>query len=173
MAALGMLFYVIRSYLRDRPELLQALLSLRPIRTLRGFLITLWRLLLGLAEAVGEGIPRRLSLRRARPRLSRQPFRFFRLGALSPRERILYYYLSIVERARRQGYPRRSSETPYEYDATLGPKLPGAQQELTSLTQTFVEARYSRQTFDREQDRHVRDIWKRVRAALQALRHKS
>jgi hypothetical protein len=172
IAALGMLFYVIHSYLRDRPELLQALLSQRPIRALRDFLITLWRRLLGLAEAAGERIPQRLRLPWARPRLSRQPFRFFRLGALSSRERILYYYLSIAERARWEGYPRRSSETPYEYDATLGPKLPEARQELTSLTQAFIEARYSRQVFDCEQDRRVRDIWKRVRAALQALTRK-
>ncbi len=172
-AALGMLFYVIRSYLRDHPELLQALASRRPIRALRDFLIALWRGLLGLAEAAGQHIPRRLSLQWARPRSSKKPFRFFRLGALSPRERILYYYLSIVERARRQGYPRRGSETPYEYDETLGPKLPEARQDLTSLTQAFVEARYSPQTFDREQDRRVRAIWKRVRAALQALRRKA
>jgi hypothetical protein len=173
VAALGMLFYVIRSYLRDRPELLQALLSQRPIRALRDFLIALWRRLVGLAEAAGERFPRGISLRRARPKLPKTPFRFFRLGALSPRERILYYYLSIVERARRQGYPRRSSETPYEYEATLGPKLPEAQQEMTSLTQAFVEARYSRRAFDREQDRRVRVIWKRVRAALQALKRKA
>jgi hypothetical protein len=171
-AALGMLFYIIRSYLRDRPELLQALVTQKPIRALRDFLIALWHRLLGLAEAAGERIPRRLSLQRARARLPKPPFRFFRLGTLSPRERILYYYLSIVERARRQGYPRRSSETPYEYDATLGPKLPAARQDLTSLTQAFVEARYSRQAFDREQDRRVRVIWKRVRAALQALKRK-
>ena len=173
IAALGMLFYVIRSYLRDHPELLQALARQSPIRALRDFLIALWRHLVGWAEVASQGIPRWLSLRRARPRSSKQPFRFFLLGALSPRELILYYYLSIVERARRQGYPRRNSETPYEYDATLGPKLPAAQQDLTSLTQAFVEARYSRQTFDREQDRRARAIWKRVRAALQALRRKA
>ena len=168
-----MLFYIIRSYLRDRPELLQALLNQRPIRALLDFLIAVWRRLLGLAEAASERFPRGISLRRARPMLPKTPFRFFRLGALSPRERILYYYLSIVERARRRGYPRRSNETPYEYDATLGPELPEAQQEMTSLTQAFVEARYSRQAFDWERDQRVRAIWKRVRAALQALRHKS
>lgn len=173
VVALGMPFYVIRSYLRDRPELLEALLRQSPIRTLRDFLMALWRRLVGWAEAASERIPRRLSLRRVRVRSSKRPFRFFRLGALSPRERILYYYLSIVERARRQGYPRQSSETPYEYDATLGPKLSQAQQELTALTQAFVEARYSRQTFDHEQDRRVHAIWKRVRAALQALKREA
>jgi len=173
LAALGMLFYVIRSYLHDHPELLQALVTQRPIRALWHFLIAFWRRLVGLAEAASERIPRRLSLQWARPRASRKPFRFFRLGALSPRERILYYYLSILERARRQGYPRRSSETPYEYHATLGPELPEARRELTSLTQAFVEARYSRQAFDREQEWRVRVIWKRLRAALQALKRKA
>jgi hypothetical protein len=168
-----MVFYVVRSYLRDRPELLEALATQRPIRALRDFLIALWRRLVGLAEAASERIPRRLSLRRPCPPFFKKPFRFLRLGALSPRERILYYYLSIVEWARRLGYPRRGNETPYEYTATLGPKLPQARQELASLTQAFVEARYSHQTFDREQERRVRAIWKRVRAALQALKHKA
>jgi hypothetical protein len=171
-AALGMVFYVVRSYLHDHPEMLQALTSLGPIHALRDFLIAFWRRLVGLAEAVGERIPRRLSLRRARPRSSEELFRFFRLGVLSPRERILYYYLSILRRAERQGFPRRRAQTPYEYDGTLAPHLPQAQQEMTLLTQAFVEARYSRHTFDRGQARRVRVNWQRVKAALQALKRK-
>lgn len=38
------------------------------------------------------------------------------------------------------------------------------------LTQAFVEARYSRQTFDREQARRVRADWQRVKAALRAIK---
>jgi hypothetical protein len=170
--ALGMVFYVVRSYLRDHPELLEALVTQRTIRALRDFLITLWRRLVGLAEAASERIPRRLSLRRTRRGPSKAPFRFFRLGALSPRERILYYYLSILRRAERQGFPRQRAQTPYEYDATLGPHLPQAQQEMDLLTHAFVEARYSRHTFDRGQARRVRVNWQRVKAALQALKRK-
>ncbi|MEE8391943.1 MAG: hypothetical protein V3S14_14255, partial [Anaerolineae bacterium] len=51
-AALGMVTYVIRSYLHDRPELWTALTSLKPIRLLRDFLAAIWRRLTGLAEAV-------------------------------------------------------------------------------------------------------------------------
>jgi hypothetical protein len=40
------------------------------------------------------------------------------------------------------------------------------------LTHAFVEARYSRHTFDREQARRVRADWQRVKAALQALKRK-
>jgi hypothetical protein len=170
--ALGMVFYVVRSYLRDRPELLEALATQRPIRALRDLLIALWRRLVGLAEAASEHIPRRLALRRARLASLEAPFRFFRLGALSPRERILYYYRSILRRAGRQGFPRQRAQTPYEYDAILGSHLPQAQQEMDLLTHAFVEARYSRHAFDRGQARRVRGDWQRVKAALQALKHR-
>lgn len=110
---LGMFFYVARSYLRDHPELLETLVELRPIRALRRFLAALWSRLTGLAEAVNERFPRRLSLRRARRKSSEETFRFFRLGALSPRERILYYYLSILRagRALSGGPLRRPTNT--------------------------------------------------------------
>jgi hypothetical protein len=168
-AALGMVVYVIRSYLHDRPELLAALTALKPIRFLRDVLAALWRRLTGLADAVGERLPRRLR-RRAGGEASQTPARFFRLGALSPRERILYYYLSILRRAGRLGLSRRRAQTPHEYDATLGPHIDQAQQELTQLTHAFVEARYSRHPFDRERDRQVRTRWQRVKSALRALR---
>jgi hypothetical protein len=171
VATLGVVFYVVRSYLRDHPEMLQALTLLGPIRGLRHFLTALWRRLVGLAEAASERIPRRFSLRRARPGSLKGPFRFFRLGALSPHERVLYYYLSILRRAEQQGFPRQRAQTPYEYEGALELHLPQAQQEVDLLTQAFVEARYSRHIFDREQARRVRAYWQRVKAALQALKH--
>jgi hypothetical protein len=92
------------------------------------------------------------------------------LGALSPRERILYYYLSILRRASKLGLSRHRAQTPNEYDTILRPHLDQAQQEMTQLTQAFVEARYSRHAFDREQDKQVRTRWQQVKAALRALR---
>jgi hypothetical protein len=172
-AALAMVFYVIRSYLRDRPELLAALVSLRPIRAVRDFLANLWRRLTGLAEAVAERAPRQLSWRRTRQKPPEVRFRLFRLGALSPRERILYYYLSILRRAGQLGFPRHRAQTPHEYDQAIEPHLEGAEKEMFTLTQSFVEARYSRHSFDRSQDRQVRARWRQVKAALRALKHKT
>jgi len=171
-AVLGMAYYVIRSYLRDHPELVQALTSLGPIRALRTFLSALWRRLLGLAEAVNERIPQGLALRRARKRPSTERARFFRLGALSPRERVLYYYLSILRRAGQQGFPRRHTQTPHEYDGAIRPHLPDAQPEMSRLTQDFVEARYSNHPVGPDEERQVRTRWQRVKAALRALRQK-
>jgi hypothetical protein len=168
--ALGVVFYVIRSYLRDHPELLQGLAALKPVQALRRLLIALWRRLAGLAKAVNERLPLRLSLRRRGPRPSGERFGFLRLGALSPRERILYYYLSILRRAGQRGFPRHRGQTPYEYDVTLGPHLPQARREMSLLTQAFVEARYSTHAVDQERARQVRSDWQQVKTALRALK---
>jgi len=172
-AAVTMVTYVTRSYLRDHPELVDAFVSLRPIHALRNFLLALWRQLIGLAEVINERIPLRVSVRRTRTQSSDSPFRFFRLGALSPRERILYYYLSILRRASQLGLPRKRTQTPHEYDKALKDHLEQAQQEMTHLTQSFVEARYSRHTFDRRQDSQVRANWQQVKAALRALKRRA
>jgi hypothetical protein len=175
--ALGSTAFVVRSYLRDRPELAQAFRTFRPFRAVGGFLVAIWRQLARLTGAVRERIPGQLRLQRRRRERDQAPhegpFRFFRLGALSRRERTLYYYLSTLRRAARQGYPRGESETPYEYETKLGPHVSEAEAELERLTEAFVETRYSTHEANREQEEHVRAAWRKIRAALRALRQKA
>ncbi len=175
---LGGVFFVLRSYLRDRPELWQTLRALRPMQALSVSLRALWRWLRGwgaqLGLAVGERLPRLAPSRLwgdGQP-VSR-PFRFFRLGVLSPRERVLYYYLSIVRRAGKQGFPRQGHQTPQEYSRKLTDNLPQAEEDMGALTQAFLEARYSRHPVGPEQDQDARVSWKRVRAALQSLKRRA
>ncbi len=70
--------------------------------------------------------------------------------------------MSILRRAGQQSFPRQRAQTPREYGDTLGPHPGQAQQEMDVLTQTFVEARYSRHSFDREQDKQVRYLLKKL-----------
>ena len=174
---LGAMFYVVRSYLRDRPGLQQAVAGFRPIRMLRQAVAALWRWLRArinrLRRTISEHLPRRLPRELSRGAASAaRRLSFFRLGALSPRERVLYYYLSILRRADKLGFSRRRDQTPYEYDAMLEPHLTEAQQEMHLLTGAFVEARYSRREIEPDEDRRVRARWKRVRAALQSLKRR-
>lgn len=165
--------YVVRSYLRDRPELWAALSRFRVFPALRRLTRALWDRLTGLAVAVGLRIPRRIRL----PGLRREeegagganPSRSFRPDALSRRERTLYYYLSVLRRAAEQGYPRRVSQTPYEYDADLGSDLPEIELELDKLTEAFVEVRYSDHEIDSEREGGVRSAWRRIRRMLRSL----
>jgi hypothetical protein len=169
-------FYVIRSYLRDHPELRATLATFKPFRILRHGWAALWRWLRSWAARLGRTVRERLphGLSGALPRdgsaLTR-PFRFFRLGGLAPRERVLYYYLSIVRRASQQGYPRQHHQTPREYQATLEPKLSEAHEDMSALTRAFLEARYSKREIVPEQERAVRARWERVKAAVRALKH--
>jgi hypothetical protein len=166
---LGFAFYVIRAYLRDRPELVQSFRRVRPFDLLLRLVSALWRRMRGWARAVNERFPLRLSLRPDQRAPAAHLPGFLRLSGLSRRERIWYYYLSILRRARDRGVPRRTSQTPYEYSQTLGSRVSDVEQEFEQLTQAFVEAKYSRHTVGHEHERRVRHIWRRVRAALRAL----
>jgi hypothetical protein len=169
--ALGMLFYVVRSYLRDHPDLLQTLAGLGPVRALRGIWTVLRGWLRGWSKALSERVPSRWKIRLTRRAArSKESLRLLRLRALSPRDQVLYYYLSILERARQHGFPRQRTQTPYEYRAILEPNLPGTQQEMEMLTEAFVEARYSQHAIESDQARNVRANWRQVKATLRAIR---
>jgi hypothetical protein len=169
LIAAGVLF-VVRIYLRDHPELTGWLSSLRPVSVLRHLweLAQLW--FAQLRGAVQSRIPRPKVRRPAEKRKTRKPFRFFRLGALSARERILYYYWSILRRAERSDYPRRPPETPYEYHASLKSHLPQVEDEMGKLTEAFLEARYSEHPVESGRDKQIRTSWQEVKTALRRKR---
>ncbi len=166
------LVYVIRAYLREHPELVTWVGQVRPVRAL----CRLWQLFRGwLARWRGQvrlRLPRRAARLPSAVKLAGSPLRFLRLGALSSRERILYYYWSVLRRAQRLGLPRRPPETPSEYRGSLSPHIPQAEQELGRLTDAFLEARYSGRHMERGEDRTVRTDWQSVKTALRALRKK-
>ncbi|MGD1994754.1 MAG: DUF4129 domain-containing protein [Anaerolineae bacterium] len=162
----GAVVYLVRSYLADRPELMEMIRGIRPLAVVWSWLGALWRRLTGWVEAVGERLPRRRVRRRERDRPSGAPSRLFRPGARSPRQRILFYYLSLLRHAAEQGVPRRSTQTPYEYTASLIPHVPQAEEDVGQLTEAFVEARYSQHEIDRGHAGIVRAAWRRIREAL-------
>lgn len=175
--ALGLIVYVVRTYLRDRPDLVRSLKELKLLPGLGCLLRSLGHQLADLFGEARERIPQQLRLlqgwrERERPG-GQEPFRFFRLGALSRRERTIYYYLSILRRAARSGYPRNQSQTPYEYERDLGPNVPQAEAELDRLTDAFVEVRYSTHEVHDEQEARVRADWRKIRAALRSLRRRT
>lgn len=165
---LGAGWYLVRTYLRDHSELLVALRRMPLLRFLSDLALGLWRWLQAGAYALAERLPRPIRLRAgsggAQPRR-----RWPRLARLNPRERILYYYLSTVERAARQGIRRHKSQTPFEFEPELSRAVPAVEREIQFLTGAFVQARYGRQNLDGGQADLVKASWQRVRAALRAL----
>jgi hypothetical protein len=93
------------------------------------------------------------------------------LRSLDPRRQIAFFYLAMVRRAGEQGVDRKASQTPVEYAAALERALPAAQEEINSLTNGFMEARYSDHPLTSDDSKQVKSAWGRLRRAL-GLRRK-
>jgi hypothetical protein len=161
---LAILGYSIYHFFRERPGLFPGLeggLLARLIAWWR----ELWRRGLRVSARARQTIIQRLS-RRLGERGPLQPWRIIRLSRLSPRQRVRYFYLSVLRRAARAGHVRRLHQTPYEYQALLSEQVPEATQDMETLTQTFVVARYSQHPVSDRESNVVKEIWRRVRAIL-------
>ena len=93
-------------------------------------------------------------------------WRFFRLGALAPREQIRYFYLSTVRRAGEKGVKRESAETPLEFAEDLKDSWPTVEEEVEELTAAFLKARYSDEPITKADVPEVKETWKDVRRQL-------
>lgn len=163
---LVVVIYLVRSYIRDHPGLIQRLGQITPIRWLtqawRGF----WRWLHRLRGLIPTAMPKLLWRRRGRARKRADTRRVRRLGA---REQILRAYTATLERAREVGMGRRSIQTPYEYRGALLPRLEEEQDAMDSLTEAFVAARYSTRNFAPEEAQAQEANARRVQQSLREV----
>jgi hypothetical protein len=120
----------------------------------------------GLSRAIADGwqsIVSRLEGKRILPRVD-----FISLRSLDARRRIYFFYLAMIRRSSEQGLARKPSQSPSEYAVTLEKALPSAGEDIDSITQAFVQARYSRQEVDSGKAELVKGTWERIRRALQS-----
>jgi hypothetical protein len=96
--------------------------------------------------------------------------RFFKKGSLTPRERIIFFYLVLTRRGKESGIERKKSQSPYEYSDVLKSQIPELEEEVSSMTDTFVEARYSQHYLAEEHAKFVRHLWGQIRKALSKKR---
>jgi hypothetical protein len=164
-ATIAMVGYVVWSYLRDHPEMLEAIRKLRLITALRALLSQAR----GRVESAIDSI-RRLASQPVDGRSPRSGLRIPRLRGRSPRQRVIYYYVSILQRASRMGFARRPYQTPIEYEEVLGSHLDEAQPDMAALTEAFLVARYSVHDVSRGADREAKEWWRVVRRALVQVR---
>lgn len=85
---------------------------------------------------------------------------------LPPRQRILLVYLAMVRWNNQNGIYRKGSETPNEYARSLRRVLPDAEQEITLLTNSFMEARYTRHDITRDQAELMQVAWEHFQENL-------
>jgi hypothetical protein len=170
VVALSAMGYMLKIYFDDHPEILEQLKSFRFVGVLIALLAEFWRYFRGWVQSGLDMIPKRIKKREPGSKgvSAGEVWDWLGLRRLSPRERILYYYLNILKRAGQEGVPRKNHQTPYEFEPSLSRTTPDVQPEIHELTDIFVHARYSRTNFTDEQTVLVKALWQRVRRALRS-----
>ena len=171
----GLIVFIIialRQYISFNRDLSEELRRFRPIH----WLISAWgRLRVSFKKAnksVGAFI--QSSLKRLRS-IGANPTRpgewdFINPRRLSPRQKVIFYYLALVRRAREAGIPRQADQTPYEYARSLASSLTEEKDGVDAMTESFIEARYSRHEIPAKTARRAETIWETIRDVLQNAR---
>ncbi len=164
---IGVVFFAFRHYLRQRQDLLERLRRLPGVKQL----LAAWQWLRARVGHANQRLRAAWTASRQRQRSSADissttPRRFANPGHLSARERVLFFYLAMVHRGSEAGIRRQPGQTPYEYAQSLEAALPENFEDVASLTDSFVEARYSRHDISTEQAGTVQTLWERIKRAL-------
>ncbi len=157
-------FFAARVYLRDRRVVGMVAAMWQVLRGLWNELYARWR---GWVSGVRLGLrrePAPTASEAAPPPASW----WERWRARTARERVRRLYLALIQRATRAGHPRQRAQTPYEFSSQLEPHVSGHADELSRLTEAFVQARYSRQDFAPQELSLLHRIWERLQAALRS-----
>ena len=166
----AILLFAFVHFVRQHEEILAAMRRSR----ITNWLILAWQWLyrnvnktgIALSRTVAQGwqnIVARLEGRRVLPRPG-----WISLRSLDPRRQIYFFYLALVRRGEEQGLTRKPSQTPAEYARTLERAVPAVEEDIDSITDAFIEARYSRRDIDSNEADLVKATWGRIRRALQS-----
>jgi len=167
-----LIILALRQYISFHRDLAEELRRFRPLR----WLIALWeRFKASIRKAnrsigilVQNGLKR---LRSARPVSFRlEEWDFINPRRLTARQKVIFYYLAMVRRAREAGIPRRDEQTPYEYARSLVSSLQKEKDGVDLLTESFIEARYSRHSIPEKTAHRAETIWESLRHVLRNVR---
>jgi hypothetical protein len=163
---------VLRQYIAYNRDLSEELRRFRPLR----WFLSIWdRFITSFRKAnksFGGYIQNSLKrLRSPGPKSAKVgEWDFINLRRLSPRQKVIFYYLAVVRRAKEAGFPRRESQTPFEYARSLDSNLKEAKGGVDAITESFIEARYSRHDIPAKAAMHAASIWETIRRVLRNVR---
>jgi hypothetical protein len=153
--------------LRQNKNLMEKLHAIRLFGMIRWFLISLKNFFQGAGVKVREIIvEQRQRLQNRNQRTSGRFFNFINPHRLHPRDKVVFYYLAMIRRAQENGISRLPSQTPYEYEKVLDKTIPDGSQDFNSITQSFIDARYSLNPIDNEKATLVEKNWERIKNML-------
>jgi hypothetical protein len=164
--------YSVAQYLRQHEEILQTLRRIPGWRLLAAF----WDWITNLFGSLNQGVTTMIEKGRARLRPQatstgiRRFARFTRLRNMSARQKVFFYYHALLRRGEETGLSRQGSQTPKEYAVELERSLPTVEDEITSITEAFDEARYSRHSIEDRDSVSVKSYWEKIRKVFRGRR---
>ncbi len=112
-----------------------------------------------IADQIRSGYQR---LRASLPAASKSARKWTLFNRPKPDEQVIQYYLDILETGSDFGLGREKHQTPYQYGEQLTHSIPDGKQDVNDITETFLEARYSRHPISIERAQAVRQEWERI-----------
>jgi hypothetical protein len=171
---IGVIVLAIRFYLKENSALWESITKVPLFHWVAGIWSRFLQWIKGANHQVAEIIRREIH----RVHSARQPLpgqtllQRFGSGRMTPRKRVIYFYLSLLDLAGQQGLARRPSQTPSQYEQRLADALPENQENIKGLTDAFIEARYSQHPVEESQSRQAGNLFDQIRAALSRARQK-
>lgn len=169
---LAIIYFAIRQYIQSNRRLVEMLHQLRISR----WISEAWNWIAKQFQVTGRGIGAMIEAGVNRLRLLRQSskklerWHYINPNRMIPRQKIFFFYLSVLRRAGEAGTPRRSWETPIEFSKKLGHAIPEGRDMVAALTKAFMEARYGPQETTFEDAVKTRTIWVRLSGILRKRR---
>jgi len=164
----SIIFYAIKTYVVQNRMLISTLGRVAFIAWLVAGFKSIWSWLVGVNRQVSASLA--ATFQRGRAALSgtkdAEISEFANPRSLPPRQKVIFYYLTLIRRSSQRGLPRKANQTPHQFEQTLRTSLPEVENEIDALTDSFVEARYSRHEIDGEKVNILQEFWKRVMTTL-------
>ena len=163
----------LRQYILYNRDLAEELKRFKPIH----WILSGWKRLITVIKKtnknIGDYIQDRLQQLRnlAKPVTEMNEWNYINLRRLSTRQRIIFYYLALIKRAGETHVARQEGQTPYEYAKTLTTSFEEGRDGVDEMTETFIEARYSRHEILREKENKTRSAWESIRRLLRKRRN--
>jgi len=80
----------------------------------------------------------------------------------SPAEQVKWFYVRLLQLGAERGAPRPPGVTPYGHQSTLIGQFSGCDNEVRTMTEAYVQARYAEAEIDEETVHEVHKAWKKI-----------
>ena len=164
---LAIIFLAIRYYLTQNQPLWDAITGFSCFRWIANIWSGFWKWIKGTNHQVISIIRQEIHrLQETRPFPNRAIPKFYNLRQMNPRARIIQDYLALLKVSSQQGLGRKPSQTPYQYEKHLQEAVPDVQDDMSNLTEVFIEARYSQHPIGETQSRRASTLLDRIKAII-------